>query len=193
MKKCIKCGSHAFNLCAEGIDQGGFCDVHYWQGRAIRAEALAQPVQEPVAIYRAGQAEGEVFHVEFLKEMGDDEVLLYTTPPAQPAQEPVAWMHEWADGERIPLMHGRDICNNDDEPVSVRPLVFGDATPPAAHPAQKPQISTEELVYMTGVYDGKVFEREACAKVLESISNAPDMQSYAAAIRARRSNEPPTN
>jgi hypothetical protein len=94
MKNCIKCGSHAFNLYADGIDQGGFCDVHYWQGKAIRAEALAQP-------------------------------------------------------------------------------------------AQKPQISTEELVYMTGVYDGKVLEREACAKVLESISNAPDMQSYAAAIRAR--------
>ena len=28
-------------------------------------------------------------------------------------------------------------------------------------------------------------EREACAKVLESISNAPDMASYAAAIQAR--------
>jgi hypothetical protein len=28
-------------------------------------------------------------------------------------------------------------------------------------------------------------EREACAKTLESISNAPDMQSYANAIRAR--------
>lgn len=28
-------------------------------------------------------------------------------------------------------------------------------------------------------------EREACAKVLESISNAPDMKSYAKAIRAR--------
>jgi len=28
-------------------------------------------------------------------------------------------------------------------------------------------------------------EREACAKVLEAISNAPDMQSYAAAIRSR--------
>lgn len=28
-------------------------------------------------------------------------------------------------------------------------------------------------------------EREACAKVLEKISNAPDMQAYAAAIRAR--------
>ena len=40
--------------------------------------------QEPVAIYRAGQAKGEGFHVEFLKEMGDDEVLLYTTPPKRP-------------------------------------------------------------------------------------------------------------
>jgi len=28
-------------------------------------------------------------------------------------------------------------------------------------------------------------EREVCAKTLESISNAPDMQSYANAIRAR--------
>jgi len=28
-------------------------------------------------------------------------------------------------------------------------------------------------------------EREACAKTLESISNAPDMQKYATAIRAR--------
>ena len=28
-------------------------------------------------------------------------------------------------------------------------------------------------------------EREACAKVLEKISNAPDMQAYADAIRAR--------
>ena len=28
-------------------------------------------------------------------------------------------------------------------------------------------------------------ERETCAKILESISNAPDMASYAAAIRAR--------
>lgn len=28
-------------------------------------------------------------------------------------------------------------------------------------------------------------EREACAKVLEKISTAPDMQAYAAAIRAR--------
>ena len=46
MSNCIKCGSYAFNLYKEGIDQGGLCDVHYWQGRAHRAEALAeQPAQ----------------------------------------------------------------------------------------------------------------------------------------------------
>ncbi len=43
MSKCIKCGSYAFNLYKEGIDQGNLCDVHYWQGRANRAEAAAQP------------------------------------------------------------------------------------------------------------------------------------------------------
>jgi hypothetical protein len=42
MNKCIKCGGYAFNLYKEGIDQGGLCDVHYWQGRAHRAEAQRQ-------------------------------------------------------------------------------------------------------------------------------------------------------
>jgi hypothetical protein len=36
--------------------------------------------QEPVAIYRAGQTKGEVYHVQFLKEMAADEVLLYAAP-----------------------------------------------------------------------------------------------------------------
>ncbi len=33
--------------------------------------------------------------------------------------------------------------------------------------------------------NGEYVEREACAKTLESISNAPDIKAYAAAIRAR--------
>jgi len=37
-----------------------------------------------------------------------------------------------------------------------------------AQPEQESNtISTEELIYMTGVYDGKVLEREACAKVAQ--------------------------
>jgi len=35
---------------------------------------------KPVAIYRAGQAKGEVYHVQFLKGMEADEVLLYAKP-----------------------------------------------------------------------------------------------------------------
>jgi len=35
------------------------------------------------------------------------------------------------------------------------------------------------------IHEAVLEEREACAKVLEAISNAPDMQKYAKAIRAR--------
>jgi hypothetical protein len=51
MSKCIKCGSYAFNLYKEDIDQGGLCDVHYWQNRAHRAEAQPEQEQEPAAKY----------------------------------------------------------------------------------------------------------------------------------------------
>ena len=52
-------------------------------------------------------------------------------PPTAPVQ-PVAWMHEWDDGERIPMLRKRDVDSSDiDSPKSVRPLVFGDTTPPA--------------------------------------------------------------
>jgi hypothetical protein len=32
------CGSYAFNLQRDGIDQGTLCDVHYWQARAAELE-----------------------------------------------------------------------------------------------------------------------------------------------------------
>lgn len=50
--KCIKCGSLAFNLQSEGIEQGDLCDVHYWQNRA---EALAQQEQERNFCPRCGK------------------------------------------------------------------------------------------------------------------------------------------
>jgi hypothetical protein len=43
-------------------------------------ETIEIDLPEPVAIYRAGQTKGEVYHVQFLKEMEADEVLLYATP-----------------------------------------------------------------------------------------------------------------
>ena len=81
MNKCIKCGSYAFNLHKDNIDQGSLCDVHYWQGKAHRAEA--QPQQEPVAWqFMNGST--------FRKRRPDDDLdsdglpywkPLYTTPP----------------------------------------------------------------------------------------------------------------
>jgi hypothetical protein len=64
MKQC-KCGSYAFNLYKEDIDQGDLCDVHYWKDKALaQPERVwvegygenasgyvnSQPEQEPVAV-----------------------------------------------------------------------------------------------------------------------------------------------
>ena len=35
----FNCGSYAFNLYKEGIEQGDLCDVHYWQDQAQKARA----------------------------------------------------------------------------------------------------------------------------------------------------------
>ena len=35
-KSGFNCGSYAFNLYKDGIDQGNLCDVHYWQAKAQR-------------------------------------------------------------------------------------------------------------------------------------------------------------
>ena len=53
------CGSYAFNLYKEDIDQGSYCDRHYWQDQAQKAraaerEACAKVCDELIApdIYR---------------------------------------------------------------------------------------------------------------------------------------------
>ena len=80
MKQC-KCGSYAFNLYKEDIDQGDLCDVHYW-----KEKALAQPEQEPVAWVHAGALEAMInsgdgyTHIYPSKQIGAS-VPLYTTPP----------------------------------------------------------------------------------------------------------------
>ena len=35
-KDGFRCGSHAFNLYKDDIEQGDLCDVHYWQTKAQR-------------------------------------------------------------------------------------------------------------------------------------------------------------
>jgi hypothetical protein len=66
----------------------------------------------------------------------------------QPQQEPVAWMHEWEDGERIPTLHPRD-ARESDKPTSVRPLVYGD-TSPSAH--RKPLMEEEMFEAIRPLY-----------------------------------------
>ena len=76
------------------------------------------------------------YHMEnssFAKRVDD----IFKEVPAQPQQEPVAWMHEWEDGEKIPMLKGRD-DRNQDKPKTVRPLVYGDTSPQPAQPQQEP-------------------------------------------------------
>jgi hypothetical protein len=90
-KSGFNCGSYAFNLYKDGIDQGNLCDVHYWQ-----AKALAQPEQEPVA-WLSTDSIGER-HLCFDKPLDNDPVQpLYTTPPQQ-GKEPVKYSDYEPDG-----------------------------------------------------------------------------------------------
>lgn len=58
-------------------------------------------------------------------EFHDCSLAVYIRPQTPAQQEPVAWMHEWEDGERIPHLYPRD-KRKMDKPVSVRPLVYAD-------------------------------------------------------------------
>ena len=40
------CGSHAFNLYAEGIDQGTLCDRHYWQTKALALQEIIRKMRQ---------------------------------------------------------------------------------------------------------------------------------------------------
>jgi hypothetical protein len=73
--------------------------------------------------YEKQKRRAEMWIAKYEKDIGP---LEYAAPAAQPAQqEPVAWMHEWEDGERIPKLHPRD-NRKMDKPKSVRPLVYAD-------------------------------------------------------------------
>lgn len=45
----FNCGSYAFNLYKEGIDQGDLCDVHYWQNKAQRQPLTRQQRKKVLA------------------------------------------------------------------------------------------------------------------------------------------------
>ena len=47
-ERCKKCGSNAFNLHWDGIEQADLCDKHYWQDKAenLPRSAIAQAIWE---------------------------------------------------------------------------------------------------------------------------------------------------
>ena len=46
----FNCGSYAFNLYKDDIDQGDLCDVHYWQAKAQRTwVGLTNNELQPIA------------------------------------------------------------------------------------------------------------------------------------------------
>jgi hypothetical protein len=74
----------ALKLALEALELHGKQYPHMVKGYCLDAittiKAALEAKDEPVAIYRAGQTKGEVYHVQFLKEMAADEVLLYAAP-----------------------------------------------------------------------------------------------------------------
>jgi hypothetical protein len=44
------CGSYAFNLQRDGIDQGTLCDVHYWQARVAELEEKQHRTEQALSI-----------------------------------------------------------------------------------------------------------------------------------------------
>jgi len=66
-----RCGSYAFNLYKDDIDQGDLCDVHYWQTKA-------QSAQEPVAWWNQRK---DSVSTDSVHRHNPDCQPLYTTPP----------------------------------------------------------------------------------------------------------------
>ena len=84
MKQC-KCGSYAFNIYKEDIDQGDLCDVHYW-----KEKALAQPEQEPVAWMMPDGKTVDKWALQFYG--GQVGKPLYVTPPQRkPLSDEEMW------------------------------------------------------------------------------------------------------
>ena len=54
----FNCGSYAFNLYKENIEQGDYCDQHYWEDRAMKAAAQEREACAKVCDAMEEKAEG---------------------------------------------------------------------------------------------------------------------------------------
>ena len=53
----FNCGSYAFNLYKEDIEQGDYCDHHYWQDQAMKAAAQERGECSKVCIQMANRCD----------------------------------------------------------------------------------------------------------------------------------------
>ena len=124
--------------------KAGFSDpIEGWMGEAYeeRLEAFAKLIIDYEIATKIANVTGELTN-DALRQAMDYSMPLYTTPPAAPAQEPVAWMWRckpycewptWSVSLTRPADSGRDGHKRTDGYEDV-PLY---TTPPAA-PAQEP-------------------------------------------------------
>ncbi len=102
MKRCAKqgCGSYAFNLHQDGIDQVDLCDVHYWQSHSERLQAeLARVKAERDALKVEVINRGDYWLVEWTKSRAELRELRQQIAEAKP----VAWVD---DGGKV-FWHGK--------------------------------------------------------------------------------------
>jgi hypothetical protein len=107
-KNGFNCGSYAFNLYKDGIDQGNLCDVHYWQAKALAQPELCKYGQEPASCTSnpmdcqcaidAALAQPEQDHIPDARKMVTE-------------QEPVAWMFQHDETGRMNYVSNDGIHN----------------------------------------------------------------------------------
>lgn len=56
----LRCGSHAFNIYQEGIEQGDLCDRHYFQALLIQSETPCVWTKTDSGYFRSGCDDGEI-------------------------------------------------------------------------------------------------------------------------------------
>ena len=145
MNKCIKCGSYAFNLHKDNIDQGSLCDVHYWQGRAHRAEAQPEQVCRDDGRCQYAIDSG----AEGMGHCPKGKCIM----PSQPEQEPVAVKHmmEWVDYLKRKSDYGQHMKISSEMSagacweLAIELEQFINTTPPQRKPLTDEQIDTIRL------------------------------------------------
>ena len=77
----FNCGSYAFNLYKDDIDQGNLCDVHYWQAKAQRTWMGSGNLEDSNAYMTPSQRTEQNFCSRCGKRTPDLTTIHTCTPP----------------------------------------------------------------------------------------------------------------